>query len=62
MQNDVKKQGTTPGATLSTTPGATPRQPPANEGATYSPNTPSVAPALGGGVHAFFGDKNGGAA
>ncbi|MFC0812565.1 AAA family ATPase [Paracoccus panacisoli] len=34
------------------TPRATPRQPPANGGATLSPNTPGVAPALGGGVHA----------
>lgn len=34
------------------TPGSTPRQPPVNGGATYTPNTPSVAPAPEGGVHA----------
>lgn len=36
----------------SATPGATPRQPPVNGGATYTPNTPGVAPAPEGGVHA----------
>lgn len=38
--NKSENQGATPGATLSTTPGATPRHPPVNEGATYSPYTP----------------------
>lgn len=47
----AKIEGATPGARLSATPGATPRQRPGNEGATHSPNTPRVAPALGGGVH-----------
>jgi len=34
------------------TPGSTYRQRPANEGATHTPHTPRVAPALGGWVHA----------
>ena len=49
----LRKQGATPGATLFPTPGATPRQPPANGGATHTPIPPSVAPALGGAVHAL---------
>ena len=54
----VKRKGATPGATLSATPGATPRQRPVNGGATYTPYTPSVAPALGGWVHAVtYGQK-----
>jgi len=48
----VKSKGATPGAILSATPGATPRQRPVNGGATHTPYTPSVAPALGGWVHA----------
>lgn len=36
------------------TPGATPGQRPANGGATLSPYTPRVAPALGGGMHAHW--------
>lgn len=45
-------EGATPGAILSATPGSTPRQRPGNGGAIYTPYTPSVAPALSGGVHA----------
>lgn len=48
----LRIEGATPGATLNPTPGATPRQRPANGGATLSPYTPGVAPALRGGVHA----------
>ncbi len=48
----VTGRGATPGAILRATPGATPRQRPGNGGATHTPNTPSVAPALGGSVHA----------
>lgn len=48
----VRNEGATPGAILSATPGATPRQRPVNGGAIYTPYTPSVAPALGGWVHA----------
>lgn len=51
----TKSEGATPGAILSATPGATPRQLPVNGGATHTPNTPSVAPALGGWVHAVLG-------
>ena len=47
-------EGATPGAILSATPGATPGQRPVNGGAEYTPYPPSVAPALGGGVHAKF--------
>lgn len=53
----VKSKGATPGAILSTTPGATPRQRPVNGGATHTPYTPSVAPALGGWVHATNGGR-----
>lgn len=49
----VKSKGATPGAILSATPGATPRQRSVNGGATHTPYTPSVAPALGGWVHAI---------
>ncbi len=52
----AKSKGATPGAILSATPGAAPRQRPGNEGAIYTPYTPSVAPALGGRVHA---ERNG---
>ena len=48
----ISSEGATPGAILSATPGATPRQPPVNGGATYTPNTPCVAPAHRGGVRA----------
>ncbi|MBC7164841.1 MAG: AAA family ATPase [Roseovarius sp.] len=48
----VKSEGATPGATLNPTPGTTPRQPPANEGATHTPIPPCVAPAADGWVHA----------
>lgn len=54
----VKSKGATPGAILSTTPGATPRQRPVNGGATHTPYTPSVAPALGGWVHATNGGRH----
>lgn len=47
-----KNKGATPGAILSATTGATPRQHLVNGGATHTPYTPSVAPALGGWVHA----------
>lgn len=47
----VRNEGATPGAILS----ATPRQRPVNGGAIYTPYTPSVAPALGGWVHAGKG-------
>ncbi len=40
------------------TPGATPRQRPVNGGATHTPYTPSVAPALGGWVHAANGGRH----
>lgn len=48
----LRNEGATPGAILSATPGATPSQRPDNGGATYTPYTLSVAPALGGGVRA----------
>lgn len=54
----VKSKGATPGAILSATPGATPRQRPVNGGATHTPYTPSVAPALGGWVHAANGGRH----
>lgn len=54
----VKSKGATPGAILSATPGATPRQRPVNGGAIYTPYTPSVAPALGGWVHAANGGRH----
>lgn len=54
----VKSKGATPGAILSATPGATPRQRPVNGGAIYTPYTPSVAPALGGWVHAHNGGRH----
>jgi hypothetical protein len=54
----VKSKGATPGAILSATPGATPRQRPVNGGATHTPYTPSVAPALGGWVHAANGGRD----
>jgi hypothetical protein len=47
-----KNRGATPGAILSATPCATAVQRPVNGGATHTPYTPSVAPALGGWVHA----------
>ena len=42
-------------STRGTTPSTTPRQPPANEGAIYTPYTPSVAPPPGGTGHAAMG-------
>lgn len=54
----VNSKGATPGAILSATPGATPRQRPVNGGATHTPYTPSVAPALGGWVHAANGGRH----
>lgn len=54
----VRNEGATPGAILSATPGATPRQRPVNGGATHTPYTPSVAPALGGWVHAENGGRD----
>ncbi len=54
----VKSKGATPGAILSATPGATPRQRPVNGGATHTPYTPSVAPALGGWVRAANGGRH----
>lgn len=54
----VKSKGATPGAILSATPGATPRQRPVNGGATHTPYTPSVAPALGGWVHGANGGRH----
>ena len=54
----VRNEGATPGAILSATPRATPRQRPANGGATHTPYTPSVAPALGGWVHAANGGRD----
>lgn len=54
----VRNEGATPGAILSATPGATPRQRPVNGGATHTPYTPSVAPALGGWVHAANGGRH----
>lgn len=54
----VMSNGATPGAILSATPGATPRQRPVNGGATHTPYTPSVAPALGGWMHAANGGRH----
>ena len=54
----LKNEGATPGAILSATPGATARQRPVNGGAAHTPNTPSVAPALGGWVHATNGGRD----
>ena len=56
----VKIEGATPvqrPCNEGTTPGATPVQRPCNGGATHTPYTPSVAPALGGWVHANLGGK-----
>lgn len=52
----VNSNGATPGAILSATPGATVRQRPVNEGATHTPDTPSVA-RPDGGVHAPKGTQ-----
>ena len=53
MRNKQVQRPANAGATGGATGRATPGQRPANGGATLSPYTPSVAPALGGGVHAY---------
>lgn len=53
----AKGEGATPGAIMSATPGAIPCQRAVNGGATHTPYTPSVAPALGGWVLAPKGSQ-----